>query len=491
MKMQSTILPFLIATALWPCNLAAQTSTERTVGSLKFEPYSYQFEGRTIEAELGRLVVRENRSKPSSNLIELAFTRLKSTAPNPGPPTIYLDGGPGSSAVGIARFPEYMRAFLKLREVGDVILLDQRGVGFSRPNLTRISAQPLPLDFFANEAYALRIIKERSREAVDFFQKQGVDLPAYNTIESANDIDDLRKALGAAKVNLVGFSYGTHLGLAAIRYHGNHVNRVALLGTEGPDHTQKLPSTSQKAIETLSKLVAQDPTVGAQVPDLVGLLKRVLDRLEREPATVRITGRANRPVDLTVGKFGLQLILMMDLGDTSDLPIFPALLYTIDKGDYSILSRFMERRYNQFSAGIPVMMVVMDSSSGASRDRKARMKREAGNALLGNVMNFLDVGEVFGNPDLGDDYRSPIHTRVPTLFISGTLDSSTPPFQADEVRKYFKNSVHLTVANAGHEDMVTNPQVQQAVVDYFSGRDVSSRRIALPPLRFLPIPVVK
>jgi hypothetical protein len=36
--------------------------------------------------------------------------------------------------------------------------------------------------------------------------------------------------------------------------------------------------------------------------------------------------------------------------------------------------------------------------------------------------------------------------------------------------------------------MLVNQQVQQAIVDYFSGRDVSRVRIALPPLRFLPIP---
>jgi pimeloyl-ACP methyl ester carboxylesterase len=493
LKARSTIWSLLLLALLWPGHpLLAQSATERKLGNLRFEPYSYQFEGRTVEAELGRLVVKENRSKPDSNLIELAFVRLKTTAPNPGAPTVYLDGGPGSSPIVLARYSEYMRAFMKLREVGDVILLDQRGVGLSRPNLTRLSAQPMPLDFFAKEANALSIMKERTREAADYFRKQGIDLLAYNTVESANDIDDLRKALGVAKVNLVGFSYGTHLGLAAIRYHGDHLNRVALMGTEGPNHTQKLPGTTQKSIETLSKLVAQDPTVGAKVPDMVGLLKRILDRFEKQPATVRITDqRKNRPVDVTVGKFGLQLILIIDLGDTSDLPIFPALLYTIDKGDYSILAQFVEKRYNQLSAGVPVMRLVMDSAPGATRDRIAQIKREAKNTLLGNVMNFLDVADVFGNPDLGDEFRSAIHTNVPTLFFSGTLDNSCPPFQADEVRKYFKNSVHIVVENAGHEDLVTNPQVQQAVVDYFSGRDVSNRRISLPPLRFLPIPQTK
>jgi pimeloyl-ACP methyl ester carboxylesterase len=470
----------------------AQPTTEgtqqRKPGDQTFAPYQIRHEGKTIEAELGRLVVKENRNNPNSNLIELAFVRLKSTAERPGYPVVYLEGGPGSSAIAAARFPEYMRAFMKLREVGDVILLDQRGVGLSRPNLTRISSQSLPADVFSSEEIALKTIRERSREAAEFFRRQGVDLAAYNTAESADDIEDLRKAIGAEKLNLVGFSYGTHLALAAIRRHGDHINRAALIGTEGPDHTNKLPSTSQAQLERLSKLVAKDPAVGAKVPDMVGLLRRTLDLLEKEPATVRITDqRTKRPVDVTVGKFGLQVIIMIDLGDTSDIPIFPALFYTINKGDYSILARFVEKRYNQFGAGIPVMMQVMDASSGATRARRDKIAREAKKSLLGNVMNFPDVSDIYGNPDLGDEFRSPVRATVPTLFVSGTLDNNTPPFQADEVRRHFKNSTHLVVKNAGHEDMLINPQVQQAMADYFGGREVGKLKISLPAVRFLPL----
>ncbi|HYV04485.1 MAG TPA: alpha/beta hydrolase, partial [Blastocatellia bacterium] len=270
---------------------------------------------------------------------------------------------------------------------------------------------------------------------------------------------------------------------------GDHLNRVALIGTEGPNHTQKLPSTSDKQIETISKLASQDPAIGKLVPDLTGLMKRVFDRLHKQPAVVSVTDRrTNKLVDLKIGKFGLQLITIFDLGDTSDLPSFPALFYTIDKGDYSLLARFAEKRYNQLGAGVPVIMEVMDSSSGATRERQALIAREARRSLLGNVMNFLDVGDVFGNPDLGEDYRSPIRTNVPTIFVSGTLDNNTPPFQADEVRKGFTHSAHLVVENAGHEDMLINPHVQQALVDYFNDRDLSRLRISLPPLRFLPIP---
>jgi pimeloyl-ACP methyl ester carboxylesterase len=77
---------------------------------------------------------------------------------------------------------------------------------------------------------------------------------------------------------------------------------------------------------------------------------------------------------------------------------------------------------------------------------------------------------------------------VPTLFVSGTFDNNTPPFQADEVRKHFKQSTHLIIENAGHESMLVNASVQQAIIDHLRGRDVSHVKITLPPLKFLPIP---
>ncbi len=492
-KMYKTVCTagFVILFCVGVLGQTATNQTERKEGDLWFEPTKTEVEGKSYEGELGHLMVKENRKSEKSNLIELAFVRLKSTAAKPGFPVVYLDGGPGSSAIGLSRFPEYMRAFQKLREVGDVILLDQRGVGRSKPNLSRISMESLPTDIFADREVALRAFKERAKSAADYFRSQGVDILAYNSLESANDVDDLRKALGVEKVNLVGFSYGTHLGLACIRYHGANLNRVVLIGTEGPDHTDKLPSTSHQSIERLSQIVAKDPEIGSKMPDLAGTLKRVLDRLEKESVTVTITDqRTKKPVDIKIGKIGLQFLIMRDLGDTNDLPIFPLWFYTMDKGDYSVLKRFAERRYNQFGGGLSIMTLVTDISSGTSKTRQVQIKKEAPTALLGDIVNFpiSEMGDIFGNPDLGDEYRSPIKTNVPTLFVSGVLDNNTQPFQADEVRKTFKTSTHIIIENAGHESMLIDQQVQQMMVDYFRGQDVSKVKINLPSLKFNPLP---
>ena len=484
----------IVLTALLDCAAHAQAVADqpkRREGEIWFEPAKAEVGGQVYEGERGHLMVRENRQNSNSNLIELVFLRLKSVSEKPGYPTVYLDGGPGSAATSIARVPDYMRAFQKLREVGDVILLDQRGVGSSKPNLTYLTSESLPLDVFADREVALKAFKERAKIAADHFRSKGVDILAYNTIESAHDVDDLRRALGAEKVNLVGFSYGTHLGLACIRYHGKNLNRVVLIGTEGPDHTDKLPGTSDASIKRLSQIVAKDPEIGPKMPDLTGTLKRILDRLEKEPVTVTITDqRTRKPVDVKVGKIGLQFLIMRDLGDTNDLPIFPLWFYTMDKGDYSILKRFVGRRYNQYGGGLSVMTLVMDISSGVSKARQRQIQKEAQTALLGDIVNFpiSQMGDVFGNPDLGDDCRSQIKTDVTTLFVSGVLDNNTQPFQADDVRKTFKNSTHIVIDNAGHESMLVDQQVQQTMVQFLRGDDVSKVKIALPPLKFQPLP---
>lgn len=105
-------------------------------GQVSFEPYTLTtYDGQSHPAELGHLWVRENRENNSDRLIRLTFVRLKSSAANPGSPIVYLAGGPGIPGIVMARVPVYYNLFEKLHQVGDVILLDQRGLGMSSPNL--------------------------------------------------------------------------------------------------------------------------------------------------------------------------------------------------------------------------------------------------------------------------------------------------------------------------------------------------------------------
>lgn len=92
------LLILAVALSTWPTIAVAQNNSTLASGSpnLTLEPYVFEsVRGDKTEAELGRLRVAENRRNPQSQRIEIAFVRFKSKAKQPGPPLIYLEGGPG------------------------------------------------------------------------------------------------------------------------------------------------------------------------------------------------------------------------------------------------------------------------------------------------------------------------------------------------------------------------------------------------------------
>src|SRR5262245_32518405 len=281
---------------------------QQKAGDLKLEAYALETpDQQKLTAELGKLLVPENRRNTKSRLIELAFVRLKSTAQTPGAPIIYLEGGPGNSGIAAARGPA-LPLFLALREVGDVILLDQRGTGMSKPNPICLRTWDWPLDQPANPAEMLRVALERAKACAEDLQRQGFDLSGYNTEESADDIEALRHALGAEKVKLWGISYGSHLALAMIRRHERSVERAVLSGVSGPDHALlKLPSAIQQQLAQVDALMKADANVSKLIPDLQSLVGQLLNQLEKKPVTVEVANsRTGQKATVTVGKWDLQ-----------------------------------------------------------------------------------------------------------------------------------------------------------------------------------------
>ena len=91
-----------------------------------------------MDAEWGTLTVPENRRRSDSNPVELSFVRFPATTPDPGHAVLFLAGGPGESGIQSARGGHFS-IFMALREVSDVIALDQRGTGASRRSLRPFS----------------------------------------------------------------------------------------------------------------------------------------------------------------------------------------------------------------------------------------------------------------------------------------------------------------------------------------------------------------
>ena len=482
-------LVFLLYIATCAVVVEAQ---EARAGKLIVEPYSFRtFDGKDVPAELGKLWVRENRHGDSNRLIQLAFVRLKGTAAKPGAPIVFLAGGPGAPGVGMGRVPVYFRLFDRLREVSDVILLDQRGLGMSSPDL-QCPVTPVPTDVFESAEKWLRVLTGKSRACAEYWRAKGVEVAAYTNDASADDLDDLRQALGVERISLIGHSYGTVLAQAAIRRHGQYLDRIVFASTEGQDNLVNLPSVWDTLIKKLSYLASEDTTVNKFAPDMEALYRLVLDKLERNPLTLTVTdAQTKRPVRIRVGKIGLQWLVRHAMSDARNYTRLPALFYTIAQSDYSLLTRYIEPLYQGFQGRSPMANAV-DCSVGWSAGRLAQAQREAPQALFSNVnlQRTADICKAVGVPASGSTLQPRLWSTLPTLFISGTLDTNTPPFQAEEVRWGFPNSAHLIVENGGHETLPSS-EVQTVVVDFFKGQDVRGRTVSFERPQFLSVEEAK
>ena len=470
--------------------LTAVVYAQPKAGTLKLKPYTYESDsGEKIESEFGTLLVPENRSNPQTNLIELAFVRFKSTSKNPGPPIVYLAGGPGGSGFFSAKGPRFP-LFMALREIADVIAFDQRGTGNSKPNLSCYERLAMPLDVAPSREAALKELRANARGCASYWRDlQRVDLNGYNTNESADDLEDLRKALGARQISLWSISYGTHLAFATMRRHPKSIHRAILAGIEGPDHTHKLPSNIQKHLEDLAALIKADPEIGKEIPDFLALMKSVFDRLDAQPETVEIVDpRTKQKVKVIVNKFVMQYIVANNIGTTVTAR-FPALFYRASKGDFTNPAQVW---LNQTRSGIgSAMSYMMDCASGETAARRAVIDKEAKATLLEDLANFPfpDVCQEWKAPDLGDAFRAPLRSDVPVLFISGTLDARTPVSNAEEYRTGFTNSTHIIIDGAVHSDplFLSSPKIKDGMMEFLRGDAVTVTKISAGPMKFAPL----
>ena len=151
----------------------------------------------------GEYQVPENRSMPNGRMIRMPFAILKSVNPNPAPdPVVFVSsGGPGGSSLD-ALSAYANSAYLQER---DFIFVEQRGNKYAEPALECPEVQ---MAMFANFS---TVDPQKSRLPAKWKQQancrdrllaQGVDLTAYNSVESAADLEDLRLLLGYEQWNL-------------------------------------------------------------------------------------------------------------------------------------------------------------------------------------------------------------------------------------------------------------------------------------------------
>jgi pimeloyl-ACP methyl ester carboxylesterase len=220
-------------------------------------------------AQCGLLEVPLDYAKPNGEKIKLAVSRVTHKSPDSEyqGPMLVNPGGPGGSGLIYATFGDLVPN--GGGDDYDWIGFDPRGVGSSQPSLSCIP----DYDGY-NRPFYTPILPgleqtwlKRSKDYAQACGRNGGKLlDNLTTVDSANDMESIRKALGAEQINYYGFSYGTYLGQVYGTLFPQRFRRVVFDGNVNPTRVWYDANIDQdvqfdKNIKTYFSWVAQYDSV--------------------------------------------------------------------------------------------------------------------------------------------------------------------------------------------------------------------------------------
>jgi pimeloyl-ACP methyl ester carboxylesterase len=388
--------------------------------------------------ECGFLVVPEDRDDPTGTQIRLHVAVFRSVGDSPQPdPIVYLDGGPGAYTLDQVQL-SYTDRFEPFTMDRDLILFDQRGVGFSEPNLScpevrevtiDLLDEPMPPDAYNDrEATAVAACAER-------IGSEDIDVTAYTSADNAADVADLREALGYETWNLYGISYGTRLALTTMRDHPQGIRSVILDSTVPLQNEMLItgPEAAQRAFDTFFGDCAGDATCAAAFPNLEATYDGLVVTLNETPAAIEIedfTTGDRYPAMLT----GDDLTGLMFQGLYSEqiIPLLPDMLTGAAAGDMGLAARVASAFFTQgnfFSYGMYVSVQCAEEYAFtplANAELAARAFPEV-EYIYADAEGEYEECEIWGAGTADEIETLPVVSPIPTLIVGGEFDPITPP----------------------------------------------------------------
>lgn len=434
-------LGILIATI----GLEAQGAAPRYMSSacpLRISASAQQHEARI---SCGRLVVAEDRQdRDSDTLASLFVLRIAARAPAANAPIIYLEGGPGSAA------SERLERILGmgLHDAHDIIVMDQRGAGLSRPSL---NCPERDEPGRASRADWLRNCYQR-------LEREGVALDAYNIVSSADDILDLMNALDIRVANIYGLSYGARLANTLLRENPQRIRAAVLDGVYpfGVNALDEMALNTYAALERLFTDCSVDPRCRAAFPRLREQFYRAFAALNDQPAVFQ----GSAP-DIAWYLDGADFVnaLRAALADTSRLPELPALIATFASGAYDDALWVAAGDYTDYPANSDAHSEGAFFSQfcplDAAATNEARISSLAADlppaySALASFARALHRDCALWDVPAFRPAASPKRIAVPVLLLSGRYDPITPPAWAEVAAAQLPNSWHYVFPGAGH-----------------------------------------
>jgi pimeloyl-ACP methyl ester carboxylesterase len=472
------------ATLVGSMNLGAQSAPSQkpskvaaspAAGSLFLYPERIRLkDGGYVTAERGMLFVAANRKDPKSDVIGIEIYRFRrsAAASADAPPIFRLNGGPNYE--GLERsvsvpgyFEREIRPYL---DASDFVVIGQRGIGSSKP--TTICERPAPVAVDATAEAIAESERAAARKCQEYWKSVGLDYRGLTVPEAAADVDDARKALGYRKIQIWGGSFGSHWGIAVMRYYPQFVERTVLRGLEGPDYTYDSPAGIANALARIAATADTAAALKGMIPPggLFNAFKTVVDRVEANPVVVTLTDSAGNSTRVRVDGDAVRNI------SVATARAWPARVIAMYNGDYTQAARaaLADRRQMGIETASYYML---DCGSGITRARDLKLLAEPEAKYVGGRNDEYRAVCGLWPSDNGDEFRTNFRTTIPTVMVQGNWDTSTPMENSLEMKPFFVNSKYVLVKGGSHGSLVearaASEVFARGLIRYFATGDMS------------------
>jgi len=381
------------------------------------------------------------------------------------PVLVALTGGPGQAGVPFAA--SFARSLAPALSRYRLAVLDQRGTGGSGvlqcPELQALSA----LAPFEAQSVAACADDLGPRRAF------------YGTVDTVDDLEALRAALGASKLALMGVSYGTYVATQYARIHPDRVDRLILDSTVGPAGADPYMLDTYARLPRVLRSLCGDGACREATPDPVADLATVARRLDAGgPLGGDVVDARARVHHSKITDAG-QLASIVTSGDLNAglLALLPGAMRAAADGDTAPLVRL--RRVadgasvdaDELSFGLNAATTCDDAALPYALadplDRRVAGIAAATAAIPpGDYAPFATRTVIEGSTP-ADCLRwpgAPLPRApstaplpdVPALILGGTLDTRTPIENAREVAALLPRATVVEVPGNGHDELDTD-----------------------------------
>ncbi|HKD42657.1 MAG TPA: alpha/beta hydrolase [Myxococcaceae bacterium] len=434
------------ATLLAPLAGAQPAATHGTQPGVTLTPCHPN--GVKEELRCGVYNVFEDRRTRKGRKLPLKIVVIAARRPHPDQgPVFYMPGGPGETATEMAA--DMIDSVD--RDEHDVVLVDERGTGDGH----RLDCPSLGSDDNLEGYLKPPFDPEAARDCRRKLERH-FDLSQYTTAAFAEDLDEIRQAMGYAKINLDAGSFGTYAALMYIRRHGEHVRSAYLASVVTLSNRVPLyhAEAAQRALDELFRQCDQDAACHAAHPRLREDFTAVLAKVHERPVLTWVrhpTTGSRTEVHLAEPAFADAVRVMMYSGERArELPF---LIEQARAGDFSPFADAAVRTIRGFYAGARFgLHYAITCNEFVDRIRPEEVEPATRGSYFGawRVNGQIALCKAWPKTHLPGDHFEPFRSEVPAVLISGDTDPVTSPRWGEEVKSFMPNAIHLVVTGGGH-----------------------------------------